>query len=308
MKIAIVGPGALGCAYAARLAAAGHAVTLLARRADQSEKINAEGIVLTSPSGAERAQPTATTDPAALAAVDFVIVLVKAYDTDSAARQLAATTQSTPILTLQSGLGNVETLASICGKDRILAGVSYLGGRRTSDNEVTIGGNLRTVVGEVTGSETPRLRAITEALRAGRFEAEMAPNIHEAVWNKLLVICAQNAIGALTGLTFGEMLQSASCQKIIAGVLAELDSVARSLSISLPSDPVRKVLDNWRTLPEHRPSMWQDLQAGRKTEVDAMNGAVAELGRQHQLATPWNQLITLLIHMIEEGRHINRPA
>ncbi len=292
-KITIIGGGAVGLTYAYLLA--GHAqVTVKTRRQEQADLINAEGISILLDGKTEViTNIPATADMAGLAESDAVIVTVKSYDTEEVAKELNKVLRpSTIVLTIQNGIQALAVLkATIDSPERVFAGVTYIGASRTDDRSVKNGTNRRTVIDSKAAS-------LVSVFEKTRFGVEAVPNIMQAVWDKMVLNTGQNALSAITDLHLGEMLECSHCLDIARHLLDELQSVARAEGIVFDYTPMDKLRDNW-TDTTFYPSMWQDIHKKRRTEIDAINGAIGQLGKKHGIPTPCNDMLTSLIKIAE---------
>ena len=301
MKIAIIGAGALGSVYGSFLSIKNNDIVLITRRQEQAETINKEGILIRYKNKNKRYHPRASMDPSSLADRDLFILLVKTYDLNNVSDLLLKYSRNDSIiLSLLNGLGNVETLSFKCGMNRILAGVSYIGAQKISDTQIEIGGVLKTVMGEPSGFISDRLSRISFLFKDAGFDTYLSNDINRLLWEKMVITTSQNALSAITGFTIGQMHSSQYCRFIILQLLDELTKVAAKEGIELPRNLLERVLENSKALPNHHGSMWQDLQAGHRTEIDAINGAIVELGQKHGLPTPYNEFITYLMHVLEK--------
>lgn len=301
MKVGVLGAGSLGLVYSAFLSAKSDCV-LLTRRAEQAAAISTHGITVCGLGEPVESKVTASADPTILNDRDLVIVLTKAQDAKSAAEAVAAHAPLSCVLTMQSGLGPLDIFNEHCSKERVIGGISYLGAKRTSDTTVEIGASLRTVIGEQDGTLSKRIRSIGDLLQDAGFDVETSSSITKLTWDKMVIIVAQQALSALTNNTFGQLRQSSEATLIVKQLLAELRAVAATQGVLLGDDLLERVHANWSTLPNHRSSMWQDLQtSGKSTEIDFINGAVVRLGKAHNIPTPTNSAIDALIKLSEKG-------
>jgi len=159
-----------------------------------------------------------------------------------------------------------------------------------SYNSVSAGEISRAVIDE-------KATIVGEALQASLFDFAYTNDVKQAVWDKLLMNVAENAIGAITGLTMLEMGKSEECWKIMNSLVQEFDQVAKAEGLTFNYSLTDKLKGNLNM--SHHPSMWQDLQNKKRTEVDAINGAISSLGKKYGIATPYNDMITSLIKIIE---------
>ena len=301
-RIGVVGPGALGCLFAGLLALAGHDVRLLGRRTEQAEILDRDGVVAERDGEARRAAVRASTDPTALGPVDLAIVLVKATDTPEAAVRLPALLgPDAPALSLQNGLGNVEALTAVLGADRVLGGVSSQGATTLGVGHVRHAGFGPTSLAEAVGGLTERAETIAAVLdRAGlnaRAHADAAP----LIWGKLIANAAINPLGALLRCQNGQTVDRPAARELFVGLAREAGDVARALHVRLPfDDPAQHAESVARVTYGNRNSMLQDVENRRRTEIGAINGAVARLGAEHHVPTPLNATIATLIRALED--------
>jgi len=303
-RIVVVGPGALGCLFAGLLAQAGHEVGVLGRRPEQAETLERDGIAVERDGVKRRAQVRAATDPARLGPADLAIVLVKATDTAQAARSLPALLGPDGVaLSLQNGLGNVEALVDVLGPERVLGGVTSQGATMLGTGQVRHAGFGPTALAEASGGLSDRAQAIAALLTSAGFEAHAAEAIEPLVWGKLIANAAINPLGALLRCRNIETASRPSSEPLFVALAAEAGAVAGALGVELPfADPVAHARSVAQLTAHNRCSMLQDVENGRRTEIDAINGAVARLGRQVGVPTPVNETVAALIRALQEGQ------
>lgn len=302
-RIAVVGPGALGCLFGGLLSLAGHDVRMLSRRPEQAGHIAGEGLVIEREGVKRRAAVRADTDPVRLGPVDLAIVLVKATDTAAAAPTLPALLADNGVaLSLQNGLGNVEALTAVLGTERVLGGVTSQGATLLGPGHVRRAGFGPTALAEAAGGHSERARSIAALLDAAGVETRAAEATAPLVWGKLIANAAINPLGALLRCQNGVLVERPSSTPLFDGLAAEAGAVARALGVELPyADPVEHARSVARVTYANRNSMLQDVEAGRRTEVDAINGAIARLGAEVGVPTPLNATMAALIHALEDG-------
>ena len=303
VRIAIVGPGALGCLFGGLLALAGHDVRMLSRRPEHAEHIERDGLVVERDGAERRAAVRADDNTARLGPVDVAIVLVKATDTAAAAPSLPALlAPDGAAVSLQNGLGNVEALTAVVGPERVLGGVTSQGATLLGPGRVRHAGFGPTTLAEATGGLTERAERIAALLDAAGIPARAADAVGPLVWGKLIANAAINPLGALLRCQNGVLVERPSSAPLFDGLAAEAGAVARALGVALPfPDPVKHARSVAQVTYANRNSMLQDVEAGRRTEVDAINGAVARLGAEHGVPTPLNATLAALIRALEEG-------
>jgi 2-dehydropantoate 2-reductase len=304
VKVAVVGAGGVGSVFGGRLAAAGHDVWLVHRRPEVVEALRQDGLRLTTSSGDERISVGATLDTSEVGPTDLVLILTKANDTRAAAeasRPLLGPT--TPVLTLQNGLGNLETIAEILGPERTLLGMTYLGAAQRAPGHVLFDAVGPTFVGEPSGALSERVLELASVFSAAGVPTQATDRLWDLVWGKLVINAALNATCALSGAGGVDALASDALYNWLGLVAEETARVAVALGIHLPyADPAERVRRHCRDVGAAKPSMLQDMERGRPTEIDAINGAVVREGLRLGVPTPYNQALLLLVRGREQVR------
>jgi len=298
-EILIVGTGALACLFSARLAAAGVMVTMLGTWREGLAALRAYGVTMVQPDGSQTSFPVQVTDRAeACAPALLALVLVKSWQTERAARQLAKCLSPDGIaLTLQNGLGNAETLAQVLGAARVAQGVTTTGATLLSSGRVRPGGE-----GMVSLGANPRLPALTSLLEPAGFQLEVLEDVRSLVWGKLAVNAAINPLTALLQMENGEVISRPSARQLSTELAQEVAAVAGGMGIVLPhNDPVLTSQEVARRTAGNHSSMYQDILRGAPTEIDAICGAVVRAGEQVGVPTPANRIILNLVHALVEG-------
>lgn len=302
-RIGVVGPGALGCLFAGLLALAGHDVRLLGRRPEQAALISRDGLFVERDGVTRHVAVTAGTDPAQLGPVDLAIVLVKATDTAAAAPLLLTLLGSgAPALSLQNGLGNLDALTTVLGPERVLGGVSSQGATLLGAGRIRHAGFGPTSLAEAAGGLTPSAEAIAALLDRAGLPTRAYPDPAPLIWGKLIANAAINPLGALLRCQNGETIDRPDAQALFYGLAREAGAVAAALGVTLPfADPAAHAESIARVTYGNRNSMLQDVEAGRRTEIDAINSAVARIGAAHGIPTPINATVAGLIRALEQG-------
>ena len=306
MKIAILGAGAMGSVFGALLAK-GNEVWLIDVWQEHVDRINADGLKLIRHDGSEEVvQVRATTDPADVGAAELVIVFVKSTDTTTAVEgALSLVGDDTVFLTVQNGLGNWEAIASVIGAEQTLFGVTF-------DSAVLIGPGCvrhanaaKTTIGEVSDAfPAGRVERVATALTTSGIETSVTDSPLREAWLKLWVNAVFNAACAITGCRSGDIARFKDAQEFAALVATETAAVARAQGVEIPfPDPLERILEISRGAGDAKPSMLQDIERERWTEVDAINGAVVRAGAAAGIDTPFNRALTLLVRMLEARQH-----
>jgi len=303
MNIAIIGCGAMGSLFGALLTRGGHAVTMVDNHPERAQAIAAEGIHVEAPGGAFHVIANVTTNPATVPAPDYVFIFVKAYHTAEAAETAAVFAgPGTVLVTLQNGLGNLETLSGRFGAANVVGGTTAHGATELGPGRIRHAGVGPTIIGEASGRRTERITEFAGMLRGAGFETEVTDDLASAIWSKLVVNCGINAVGALTRLPNGALAEDADAALVMRGAAQEAAAVATAKGIALAyCDAVEHTRQVCRATAQNVNSMLQDVLRRRRTEVDAINGAVAREGDEVGVATPVNDLLTALVGAIGRG-------
>jgi 2-dehydropantoate 2-reductase len=303
MRIAMIGAGAMGSVYGGLLLRAGYDVTLIDIRDDQVAALAEHGLRLTGVSGEHRLRPKAAGVAAATSAFDLAIIFVDANATAAAATQAARLlTPEGHAVTLQNGIGNVEALVAALGRGRVLAGVTMNSANAPGLAQGDHSHAGPTWVGELDGGRSARLAALVEMLTRAGLETRITDDPMAQIWNKFLLNCAINPLCALTGLRPGHIPQTPALVRLQERIIEEVLAVVRAKGIRLP-DP-----DPMTTIKAHcvgrfnRPSMLQHVEQGRRTEIDALNGAAAREAAALGLAAPYNDAIACAVKGLETAR------
>ena len=302
MKVAVVGPGAIGSLFGGMLSRGGHEVWMVDRQAERARTLSKRGIWVSGVSGEFNAPVRATTDPAEVGAAGLVLIAVKAYDTDAAAQtaeQLVG--EETIVLTLQNGLGNVEVLARRLGSDRVVGGVTSQGATLIAPGQVRHAGYGNTIIGEQNGDLTARLRELAAEFAGSGVHCELTDDLESVVWGKLAVNAGVNAVATLAQVRNGGILESASLRGLMRGAVDEAGKVAEAKGIRMPEEDMPSYAEGiCQRTADNVNSMLQDVHRRRRTEVDALNGAVVKEGQAVGISTPINTALAELIRGIEQ--------
>jgi 2-dehydropantoate 2-reductase len=302
MKIAIVGTGAMGSVYAALLASAGHEVWAIDRWREHIDAIRARGLRLEGASGDRTVKLNATTDTREAGACDLVILATKAMHVAQAAESVKALLgPKTPVLSIQNGLGGPDAAAKILGRERVMVGVvGGFGASMRGAGHAHHNGWELVRLGEFDGPVTPRLMEV-EALWSGAgFRVKVFDDIDQLVWEKLICNCAYSGPCGISERTTGEVMDDPDLSAVSAACASEAFMVAQAKGVKLGfSDPVAYVRDFGSKIPHARPSVLLDLMAGRKSEIDVINGSIPRVGREVGVAAPVNTAITALVRAKE---------
>lgn len=292
MKVAVMGAGAVGGYYGGMLARAGHAVVLVGRAA-HVEAVRARGLRLQTHTFDLLLPVQADTHAAAAAGADLVLFCVKSTDTEAAGAQLAPVlAPGAVVLSLQNGVDNAERLARVLGRP-VIPAVVYVATEMAGPGHVRHHGR-----GELVLADTPAARGLVSVFDMAGVPVQVSQAVTSALWSKLVLNCAYNAMSAITRLPYGELVQGAGAWEVMRDVVAECRAVARAAGVAL-DDPWPAVERIAATMPNQYSSTAQDLMRGRRSEIDHLNGYVVREGERLGVATPVNRALHTLVRLLE---------
>jgi len=304
MRIVIIGTGAMGSVYAGLLGDAGLDIVAVDTWAAHIEAIRRDGLRVSGASGERVARISATTDAREAGPADLVIIATKANGVEAAARAARAIlTEDGVVLTIQNGLGSAEKVAAIIGEDKTLIGVvGGFGASIPQPGHVHHNGWEFVRLGEYRGGTSARLEHIADIWRKGGFKVLLFADIHQLVWEKFICNVAFSGTCTLTGLTIGEVLADPDAFSVAAACATEAHAVARAKGIAVDiDDPVAYVRAFGEKIPGARPSMLLDHMAGKRCEIDVINGAVPRVGAEVDVPAPVNATLVALIRARERA-------
>jgi 2-dehydropantoate 2-reductase len=291
--IAVMGAGAVGCYYGAMLARAGHQVTLIGRP-QHVEAVQRSGLRLETNTLNELISAQASIESAAVRGAQLVLFSVKSTDTEAAGKALAPHLgRDTAILTLQNGVDNAERLAQTLGRE-VIPAVVYVAVEMAGAGHVRHHGRGELVIGPANASQ-----AIVAAFAGAGVKAEISDNVMGALWAKLIVNSAYNALSAITRLPYGRLVQNTGVPAIMEDVVDECLAVARAAGVHVPGDMHETVRRIAQTMPGQFSSTAQDLARQKKTEIEHLNGFVVSKGEALGVRTPVNRTLLALVKALE---------
>src|SRR5512140_610988 len=297
VKVAVMGAGAVGCYFGGMLARAGHGVTLIGRPQDV-EAIERGGLRMETKSFDEHVRLAASTEPSAVRGADLVLFCVKSTDTEAAGGQLRPyLAPHALVLTLQNGVDNADRLRTVLPPQQVAAAVVYVATEMAAPGHVRHHGR-----GELVIEPSGFSRAAAQALAAAGVPTEVSDNVRGALWTKLIINCAYNAVSAIAQLPYGQAVQGDGVTDVMRDVVDECLAVARAEGVQIPGDPhaiVRKLVES---MPGQYSSTAQDLARGKRTEIDHLNGLVVRRGEALGIATPANRVLWALVKLLERKR------
>lgn len=305
IRYLVLGAGALGTVFGAFLRRAGHQVDFLGRGA-HFDHLLTRGLRIDGIWGEFALGPVTAPAPHP-EPYDIILLCVKSFDTRSAceqARHLLA--PGGLIISLQNGLGNLEEISRVFGLSRTVGGRVIFGARVSEPGCATVTVYAAPVLlGALSPAADQSLLArVARELSAAGIPTDVVPDIMPHLWDKVLYNCALNALAAVLGVPYGHLAADPDTRELMAHLVREIYAVAQARGISLLFPTAADYFQHFLThlIPPtaaHRPSMWQDLQAGRRTEIEALNGAICRYGQDSGLPTPYNEAVTRLIRFLE---------
>ena len=303
MKLLIIGAGAMGSLFAGRLQAKTEDVFLYNRQNAHVDKIMQNGLTIVERDNQETTIPLTVVHEVTHHSYDLVLVMVKTHATQTALAPLAHSfSTETVFVTLQNGLGNVETIQTIFPHNPVVAGTMGCGASVECAGRILHRGWGTNYIGRAaTGAAQEKLVNFCQLLNQAGLETELAEDVQAVIWNKLFVNLVYNSLTALTRLRNGAILTTDDGQQLVRSIVMEAAEVAKAEGVRVDTEQLIAtcIQMGQEQFPENKSSMLMDVLMKRKTEIDSINGAVARLGKQHQIATPTNDLITGIIKVIE---------
>ncbi|MBL7151901.1 MAG: 2-dehydropantoate 2-reductase [Candidatus Omnitrophica bacterium] len=303
MKIVIVGPGALGCLLAALLSKTRQEIWLFDKDPGRAARIDKSGITVEGISAKMRSPVRAAAESKEIGCADLVIIAVKSYDTKAAiinARPLIG--NNTKVLTLQNGIGNLETITEIVGSDIVIGGTTNLGATLLEEAKVRYAGKGETVIGRPDGKIPVEMRWIRETFDKAGLEIRFSRDIKGLLWSKLILNAGINALTAITQLKNGRLIEIEGARRILRGAVTEATRIAKRKKIKLIyDDPLAKAEAVCEATANNISSMLQDVLKHKRTEIDFINGVIVRFGQELNLAVPYNSMLLDLVKSIEAG-------
>ncbi len=296
MNIAVIGAGAMGSLFGALLAEAGERVTLLDIRRDHVDAVNAGGIDVETAASRRNVRVKATVDPDSVGAVDLSIVFVKSTQTAAAAQTAARLSgRSSPVLTLQNGMGNADALAETLNPSRVIAGTTSHGATFLGPGAIRHAGAGDTVIGPWSASGMADAQSVAGVFNRAGIVTRVVADVRSVMWAKLLINVGINAITALTGIKNGELLDLEQTRRLSREAVQEAMAVADTQGVVIDGDPVAKVFQVTAATGANRSSMGQDVDNCRQTEIAAINGFIVRTARRAGVPVPVNRTLAALV-------------
>ncbi|WP_153114656.1 ketopantoate reductase family protein [Rhodocyclus tenuis] len=293
MKIAVMGAGAVGCYYGGMLARAGHEVVLIGR-AQHVEAVRRDGLLMETQTFTAHVPLAASTDASAVAGAGLVLCCVKSTDTTEAAAQIGPhLADDATILSLQNGVDNAERLQYLLQRE-VTPAVVYVATEMAGPGQVRHHGRGELVIGP-----SPVSDELAQMFAAAGVPVEISDNVSGALWAKLILNCAYNALSAITQLPYGRLVQGTGVEDVMRDVVEECLAVAAAEGISIPGDIHEAIRRIGRTMQGQLSSTAQDLARHKPSEIDHLNGHIVRRGEALGIATPANRVLHTVVRLLE---------
>jgi len=302
MKIAVMGAGAVGCYYGGMLARAGHAVTLIGR-AQHVEAVRRNGLFLDTQSFQAHVPMEASTEASAVRGAKLVLFCVKSTDTESAATEMAPFLElDALVLSLQNGVDNAERLQSVL-RQQVAPAVVYVATEMAGPGHVKHHGRGELVIGPAAARHE-----VAALFGDADIPVQISDNVVGALWAKLIVNCAYNALSAISQLPYGRLVKGEGVEAVMRDVVHECLAVAQGAGVTVPGDMWEGVQRIGRTMPTQLSSTAQDIARGKRSEIDHLNGYVVRKGEALGIAAPVNRVLHALVKLLEDRSAPERRA
>ncbi len=294
LKFAVMGAGAVGCYYGGMLARGGHDVVLVARPQHVRAVITA-GLRLQTQTFDEQIHLRASSDASAVQGADVVLFCVKSSDTEAAGSLLQPGLRADAlVICLQNGVDNADRLRALLPLHTVSAAVVYVATEMAGPGHVKHHGR-----GDLVVEPSAFDKGVVGALVAAGVPTEVSGNVHGALWAKLVLNCAYNAVSAITQLPYGKTVAGVGVQDVMRDVVAECMAVAHADGVAVACDVYAAVASLAGSMPLQKSSTAQDLARSKPTEIDFLNGFIVQRGQALGIATPANRVLWALVKLLE---------
>ena len=301
MRIAVVGPGALGCLLAGLLKArTKEEICLIDNLPERARRVKEDGIRIEGLSTVT-ASVNVSADPKEIGPCDLVIICVKSYSTEETCKDIKElVSKETLVLTLQNGIGNVQILNDHFGSDRVIAGITNHGATLLGPGHVRHAGKGDTIIGSARGKVLGPIKEIANILTKCGFETKVSKDIDSVIWSKLIINVGINALTGITRLKNGMLIEHDGTRDCLRSAVQEAVKIVKRKRIKLVyDDPIQKVESVCKATAANVSSMLQDVLNNKRTEIDYINGAIVRQGKALGIPTPVNDVLANLVKTIE---------
>jgi 2-dehydropantoate 2-reductase len=295
MNIVVFGTGAIGSLFGALLAKQNKVV--LVGRAPHIKCIQQKGLTIQGKTHLTVNVPAVESTKEVPVSADLILLTVKSYDTETASNQLCPLLHDrTMIVSLQNGLDNIDKIEKNIEKKHILAGVTTHGALFSSPGTITHTGKGKTILGELDGRPSERLKNLIYIFNQAGIETQMSTDIKKEIWRKAIINSSINPLTAFLGCKNGYLLENPLLEKIVESVCIESSMIASSRGIPVsPTEMIQKTKEVIRDTAKNYSSMLQSIQQGKKTEIESINGVLLRIGTEQKIDTPLNKILFELI-------------
>ena len=301
-RVCVIGAGVIGSLFAGHLAQVAE-VSVLTRRQDHADALNRDGLRVTGRSDVH-ARVTAAADPDELEPFDLGIVATKATGLEAAAASLEGRFPDATMMTTLNGLG-AEQVVRAHGDWPLVSAVTFMSGTKHSDTDVEYILDTATWMGPYQETPLERAEEIGDLVRRAGLQAEVLPDLRPAQWSKLIFNATVNSVAALTGLPhdahFAEEEQATDLGNLVHDLVDEGKEVARAAGIELYEDPWEMNVHATRRGSAHYPSMLEDVEAKRETEIELITGSLVREAERHGVQVPLHTALYRLVKAKEES-------
>lgn len=312
MKIVIVGGGAIGRLFGVYCSKGGHQVTIVEPRSDVVQAINENGLAMmelgaSSPDSLPHYTASAVDDAAAITECDLVLLAVKSFDTLQAIKQAAhLITENSPVISLQTGLGNIEIMERVVDRRHIIGGFTFMAATALSPGVVRHGGTGKTYIGELEERLSERVTALAEVFTKCGIPCTPVKRIIGRLWCKVIVYSAINALSSVLRVKNGQLLEQMESVTLLKRLIDEGKKIALANAVDLVFPDLYELLfEACKKTSGNLSSMLQDVLNHKDTEINAQCGALAAFGKESGINAPTQETMTELVKLIE--KHQSRP-
>lgn len=299
-QILMVGAGSVGGFFGARLAKQNSDVSFLLRPKTLAA-VKRNGLTIRSAEGTFTVRPQAAVDARELPRPDLIVLGVKAYDLDEVLAQIEPVlTDQTVILTLQNGIDTEDRLLSRLQRDCVVGGVAYIYSKIAEPGVIDHYKKGAVAIGEFMGFESTRLLAVRDLFVAAGIPCHLSKDIRRAKWEKMCWNCVFNPITVLIDDHVAKALDHPEMTGVIRQIVGEVAAISAAMKVPLPLDMPERVVKATQEIRDIHTSMYDDWKAGRRTEIDFLNGFIVQKGRELGIPTPVNEALTAMIKTITE--------
>ena len=304
MKITIVGPGAMGCLFAALLtrAKADNDIWLLDKDPERVKRIKTKGVSIEGATSFKSCV-NITADPNIIGYCELVVICTKSYDTETALKSIKPLQKDdTNVLSLQNGIGNLQFITDMVGEERAVCGMTAHGATLIAEGKVKQIGKGETVIGKSTGKIFKDLRNISSIFNGAGILTKTSRDVNSVIWSKLIINAGINALAGICRLSNGALLNYEGTRELMRQAVIESTKVAKRHKVRLIfDDPLQKVESICKNTAANTCSMLQDIIRKKETEIDFINGAIVRYAKSSGVKVPVNEMLVQLVKAIESS-------